>query len=156
MYNFLYRGVSKEMHDNNLGLLPKGNSFSSYVEMGSSIACMGNGISHGCSEENSVIGHQEDSSEYKTSGISTSPHYNRAVFYATKGGTQDGIIYKIEISKLLEYQVKTYNVLDVVNGPKVPVDDEIILIQKEEGALPIEIVKEIIKIYADDFNKNNY
>jgi hypothetical protein len=155
MDRFLYRGVSRQMYDQNIGIKPKGNSIESYVEMGSSIAEMGNGISLGCSNENAIISHQKDSNEYKTSGLSTTPHLDRAEFYATHDGKQNGIIYKIDTNKLLEFQVRMFVVDDLVIGPEVPANDEVVLVHKDNGILPIEIITEIIEVSTNDYNNKN-
>ncbi len=123
--------------------------------MGSSIAEMGNGILFGCSEENAIIGHQKDSNEYKT-GISTTPHIDRAGLYATFDGKQDGIIYKIDTNKLFKFQVRQFIVDKIVISTEVPENNEVFLAHKNNGDLPIEIVTEIIEISVNDYkNKNN-
>lgn len=148
IFRFLYRGVSKKIHQEGKGLdskLPK-TTFSSYLEMGSSISEMGSGGMMGCAEENAVLGHQYNSSEYKTSGISTTPNIERARYYATRNNTRNGVIYKIDTEKFTAFEITSYKVSDMVNYPKVHEDNEIILVHIDKGTLPEGIVVEEIEI----------
>ena len=70
------------MHSIGSALTPKGYDFNQYAHMGSSIARLGSGIVHGKSPVNAAVGHQDDSSVYKTSGISTTPLIERVFYYA--------------------------------------------------------------------------
>ena len=145
--NFLYRGVSLEIHLKTEGkLIPKGLSFKHPVRYGSQIAKYGSGITYGSSENNAVIGHQTNSDEFPTSGVSTTPHFERAKFYANKGKNVKGIVYKINRQKLAVYEVKEYIVTKYTTQPTVPEDDEVILVDKNSGPLPNEIIIYVIEV----------
>ena len=145
--NFLYRGVSLEIHLKNKGkLVPKGLTFKHSVKYGSRIAKYGPGITYGYSENNAVIGHQSNSTEFPTSGVSTTPHFKRARLYATKEKNDKGIVYKINREYLADFAVREYIVNKYAAQPTVPEDDEVILAHKDNGLLPKEIIIDVIKV----------
>lgn len=145
--NFLYRGVSLEIHLETGGkLIPKGLSFKHPVRYGSRIAKYDSGITYGYSENNAVIGHQTNSNEFLTSGVSTTPDFERAKFYANKGKSEKGVVYKINRQKLTVYEVKEYIVSKYATQPTVPEDDEVILVDKNNGPLPNEIIIDVIEV----------
>ena len=134
------------MHRQNDGrLLPKalGKEFRSHTYWGD--AYWGDGSVFGKSERNTVIQHQRDSSKHPTSGISTTPILENARDYATHVG-RHGFIYKIDTSLLERYEVTAYEVSEHAVQPKIPGDREVILVAKDFGELPQEIVVEIIEI----------
>jgi len=90
---FLYRGTSYKNHLRNNGkLIPKGITCKYPILYGDSIAKYGSGVTYGCSLSNAVIGHQTNSDRYPTSGVSTTPHFERARFYATNEESGDTIL----------------------------------------------------------------
>ena len=140
MDKFLFRGVNRELDESNDGkLLPKdiGNSFKSYPYYGETE--YNDGSVYGESEINAVVRHQKDSSKFPTSGVSTTPKITNAKGYATYG-CQSGYIYKIDTSLLEKYFVSHYIVKDYAVQPTKPDDKEIILVAKDNGALPGEII----------------
>src|SRR5579862_4721889 len=92
---FLFRGVNSQLHESGNGLRPKNsNPFSFGAQYGE--ATYGNGWTYGDSEANAVLKHQLNQAGFPTSGISATPVYERAAFYATGGGKhQSGYVYKI-------------------------------------------------------------
>lgn len=148
-YKYLYRGISEEMHQNKTGLLPKGTSFHRTIKVGDGFV-VGSGIVVGDSSANTIIGHQRDSETFPSSGISTTPFFERAKLYAThKGRKKKGIVYKIDAVLLSEKSVKQYRVKDYTEFPEIPEDDEIILVKNDNGVLPQEIVSEVITVTLD-------
>jgi len=146
MEKILYRGVNKKLDEHNGGkLLPKdiGKPFKSYANYGE--VEYNDGSVYGESEANSVVMHQKDSSKYPTSGISTTPIIENAKSYAKHGG-QNGYIYKIDTSLLESHAVTYFPVSKYATQPKIPGDQEIILVAKDNGALPIEIIIEKIEV----------
>jgi hypothetical protein len=146
---YLYRGVNPKMHADTGGTLtPKriGEPFSREVYYGEKVY-YGGGAVFGKTERNAVLMHQQNSNEYQTSGVSTTPIYENAVKYATnKGKYTSGIIYKIDTALLSQYDVKAYKVDEHVHIPAIPEDEEIILVAKDFGPLPKEIVIEVIDV----------
>ena len=145
--NFLYRGISYKKHlQNNGDIKPKGSTSRHPVFFGSPIANFGSGVTLGKSLNNAVIGHQTNSDRYPTSGVSTTPHLERAEFYATGGGKQKGIIYKINRDILKENGTKEVIVKQIAKSPTIPEDEEVILIHKDNGMLPSKIIIDVIEV----------
>lgn len=107
----------------------------------------GGGAVYGESEKNAVIMHQQDSSEYPTSGVSTTPVFENAIRYATHNGKYaSGFVYKIDADLLGQYGVTAYPVAEHAKKPAIPEDDEIILVASHFGVLPSGIVIQIIEV----------
>ena len=142
----LYRGVNAEIHASFNGELhPKEtHPFLKSPEFG--LAECGNAF-WGENVQNAVVQHQQHQAGYPTSGISTTPHFERAKFYATAGGKYScGFIYDIDTELLKRFSVAMYVVKDIVPLPNVPEDDEIILVANDFGFLPQDIIIDVISI----------
>lgn len=147
MEDFLYRGVNEEIFKVKNGLTPKGTSFVRVIQYGTGFKY--GTITYGASERNAVVSHQKDSSRFPTLGISTTPIFDRAKYYALSGGScNKGYIYKISRVALGQFNVKEYKVAEYLSNPDIPEDNEIILVSKN-GALPVEVVTEIIEVTND-------
>lgn len=145
---YLYRGVSEEMHKEGFSLHPKGTSFYRINKYGEGFK-YGSGITYGSSINNAVIAHQRDSGRFPTSGISTTPFFERAKIYALSSGEkQKGVVYKIDRSLVLINNVKEYRVADYTKFPNIPEDDEVILVIDNNVPLPSECVIEIIPVVS--------
>ncbi len=141
---YLYRGVSTEMHEMQRGeLRPKQFApFSREPEFGRDE--WGNSF-WGDTPLNAVVEHQRHQAGYPTSGISTTPHLERARFYATCGRElQSGYIYVIDPDRCHAHGVTLYVVNDLVPQPSVGGDDEVILVAQDFGILPTEIVINVL------------
>ncbi len=149
MERYLYRGVNPDLHAKTGGKLePKrsGQEFRREVYYGEEVY-YGNGSTYGESETNAAIMHQRDSSKYPSSGVSTTPIFENAKSYATHGGKyQRGYVYKIDTTLLEPARVKAYPVGDHAVQPAIPSDREVILVAADYGALPQEIVVEVIEV----------
>ena len=144
--SILYRGVSELHYKNTKGkLIPKENRiFSSFARAGQVYARAGSGIVAGLSAANEVVRHEYKQIGLSTSGISTTPHLNRAKFYATHGGEfSSGYIYIIERSKFCKYNILEYVVSDIIPFPSVPEDEEVILVAQDYYSFPDEIIATI-------------
>jgi len=99
----------------------------------------------GETEEYAVRQHQWQQEGFPTSGISTTPHFERAKFYA-----RDGVVVKINRSLFKKYGIKEYVVKECLRKyPEdiaCPEDDEVILVKKDCGHFPKEIIEEVIII----------
>jgi hypothetical protein len=96
-------------------------------------------------EANAVIEHQQHQAGYPTSGVSTTPLWDRALFYATAGGQHPrGYIYVIDRARLAQLGVKEFVVSEIVPMPSIPVDSEVILVAADLGPIPAECVVEVI------------
>lgn len=152
---YLYRGVSFEYFEKTNGkLIPKSdNSFTHIFKYGERGLTYGSGATYGSSSKNAVLKHQYNQEGYPTSGVSTTLHIARAQFYATDGGKyKTGYIYKIDRNLLEANGVTEFIVADYVKMPSIPEDDEVILVEKNYGILPDEIIVEIITFIDDENN----
>lgn len=138
--DFLYRGVSEALYKELGGkLIPKkvNENFAQYACAGAPHAQCGSGIICGKSIINNVILHQWGQKGYPTSGISTTPYRERAVFYACSGEqNNNGIIYGLSVARLKEAGVSIYCVNELVPHPAVLEDDEHILVAQDFGSIP--------------------
>src|SRR5882762_4657715 len=142
---YLYRGVNAELYAITGGkLAPKatGQPFRRAVYFGEEVY-FGDGSVYGEAETNAVLMHQRNSSKYPSSGVSTTPIFENAKKYATHNN-QSGYVYKIDTHCLDAAGVKTYSVDEPAVQPVIPQDQEVIRVAADCGALPDEIVVEII------------
>jgi len=146
--SYLYRGVSDSIHRKNNGrLVPKKiEPFRYGFHWGEEGLTWGSGATWGSSERNAVIRHQLNQEGFPTSGISTTPHFERAQFYATHGGKRAGYVYKIDRSLLDVHDVQEFIVSEFAKRSSVPEDDEVILVASDFGPLPEEIVVDVIPV----------
>ena len=144
---YLYRGVNPEIHKNGMGLSPKkiGN-FKYSFQYDGTINFDGD-ARYDPNEHNAVLRHQLNQEGFPTSGISTTPHFDRAKFYALSNGRyKSGYVYKIDRNLLKKYKIKEYIVSEYINNPSVPEDDEVILVAENGGKLPKDIIVDIIPL----------
>ncbi len=150
---FLYRGVNKELHKENDGKLKvKGDKFT-HMFYPSDHLYPSRSIFVGECEQNAVVTHQfaelRTEQEFRSAGISTTPILERAKYYATHisdSVTTDGYVYVIDRSKLDKLEVEQKIVSELVEFPRKPEDEEVILVAKNRGDLPTEIVVETIEV----------
>lgn len=151
---FLYRGVNSDLYKKLKGVLePKlsGKDFSSTIQFGQVHAQYSNDIQFGNSVKNELVKHQWGQQGIPTSGISTTPHYERAKYYALSNGEKnEGYIYKLSIKKLKESNVNIYRVNENINFPSLNEDDEHILVNKDFKAIPKHTIDSIVHIYNSD------
>ena len=101
-----------------------------------------------------MIGQQRDSSKHPTSGVSTTPIFDRAVHYATHGGCHPtGYVYKIDTALLKAHGVTPYPVDQHAVKPAIPEDEEVILVASDFGALPDDIIVEVISVRSEEIPK---
>lgn len=143
--NYLYRGVSIQMHEDHKGqLVPKNlTPFMYTFHYGEKGLKYGLGATYGSSETNAVIRHQLNQESFPTSGVSTTPFFDRAKYYATGGGKHKGYVYIIDRSLLGVYCIREFTVSDFTVSPSIPEDREIILVASGYGVLPEQIVVEV-------------
>jgi len=146
----LYRGVNAAMHKQNGGrILPRryGMAFAhEFTCDDMTITCDNTTVTIRPSAQNAVMYHQLGTPD--TSGISTTPHLDRARHYATRGGTVPGVIYVIDRTKLPALGVCEHVVKDIVFGfsVTVPEDDEVILVAADTGELSPDVIVDRIDV----------
>jgi hypothetical protein len=146
---FLYRGVSKKLHEENNGRLTlKGGKFT-HMFYPSDHLYPSRSIFVGECEQNAVVTHQSPELRaeqgFRSVGISTTPIFEKAKYYATHinpSVTTDGYVYVIDCGKLDKFEIEQKIVSELVEFPRCPEDKEVILVAKDRGDLPIEIVVE--------------
>lgn len=147
MERYLYRGVNSAMYESISGkLVPKlmGEDFQLIEKYG---RFKYPARTYGKSTKNAVVAHQEDSSINPSSGVSTTPFFENAKTYAIHDGNfESGYVFKIDTELLESFSVSAYVVLEYTQNPAIPEEKEIILVASDCGALPQNIVVEIIKV----------
>jgi hypothetical protein len=142
--------VNHELHQTNAGrLVPKaqGVPFRQGIYWDTPTWYWDDGSTWDESSTNAVIQHERDSSMNPTSGVSTTPLMWVAKCYATaRGKFQSGYVYKIDTELLEKYGVSKYTVADHATWPKIPSTQEVILVARNFGVLPSEIIVEVIEV----------
>ncbi len=143
MSNFLFRGVNLEFHKKFNGQL-KPKDFCQFAKEFKWDEFEWDNFYWDENENNAVIEHQLHQAGYPTSGISTTSVLERAKYYATHDGKYDsGVIYVIDPSICESLGVKLYVVRNIVPSPSIPEDDEVILVAKDFGEVPKEVIVDI-------------
>jgi len=149
MPEHLFRGESAQMYAKFDGrLTPKASGAFEYgFKWGESVTKWGDGSTWGTSAANAVMRHQMEQAGYPTSGVSCTPHFERARFYALHGGMlTEGFIYKIDTATLLASGVQIFRVRDFARDPSVPEDDEYILVVGDGRPVPHESICAVSRI----------
>ena len=144
----LYRGLHETRYQNLQSILtPK--EFKPFVKPPkygiSQLDCS----TWGESETNAVIEHQHAQQGLPTSGLSTTPIFERAKYYAL-GRNKAGCGYVISIGTefLPSLGVKLFIVNEIVRSPAIPEDQEVILVAASSGVLPEQAVIEVTRVCA--------
>ena len=142
---FLYRGVNEEIHNRGEGLKPHGCSFLTLGGWQEASHRGWSGSGWDTDKNSAVLNHQRG---VPTAGVSTTPFFDRATFYATHNGKyKKGFIYKIDRTLLQKFFITEYVVSKFINNPEIPQDGEVILVDEGEYAsLPQGIVIETFEI----------
>jgi hypothetical protein len=148
---FLFRGVNQDLHLAGGGLRPKQvGAFVYAPRYGDPDAKYGSGWTYGENSANAVRRHQDQQRGHPTSGVSTTPVYERAVYYATRNVSghkcHRGYVYKIDRDLLAAHGVDEYVVRLLVADASVPEDDEVVLVATNGEALPEAIVVEVSEV----------
>jgi hypothetical protein len=144
---YLYRGINEKLYETSKGVLyPKLNCPFNYI-FKADYTIKGDGsATAGPSEKNAVLRHELRQEGFPTSGISTTPVFERAQYYATNGGKYSiGYVFKIDRNLFRKFGVKEYIVSEWIPHPSIPEDKEIILVAQDFGSLPIEVIVDTMK-----------
>ena len=139
---FLYRALrSEEIEAGNI-LIPKGQGpFTAHPRLGIDTRLPFVLVA---TEEHAVRQHQWKQRGFPTSGVSTTPHIDRARFYAQT----NQVIVKIDRSLLKHCGVREYDVSGLLasfpEDISIPEDDEVILVSDEDGLFPNEVIVDVI------------
>jgi hypothetical protein len=145
----IYRGVNCEMLSiifSEKVIHPKAHQFEIIFQHNGQIRFDGS-ATYGKSPRNAVVGHQIDSSLFKTSGISTTPNLERAKFYALNNmRNEKGFILEFDTERIDKTEYQLIVVSEIVKSPKVPEDSEIILKRFDNKSIPFRLVTKILKV----------
>jgi hypothetical protein len=148
MNRYLYRGENPDMYESSGGrLIPKafGEPFMRAIKYGQGFKY--GEITYGKSAKSAIVAHQKDSSAFPSSGVSTTPVFENAKAYALhKGKYKSGYVFKIDTERFESAGVTAWDVSKYAPTPAIPEDKEIILVAEDFGALPKDIVVEIIEV----------
>jgi len=154
----LYRGVNLAQHRGTGGrLVPRAPGAFEHTFMFDGTIYGDGSATGGASAQNAVLAHQlglPDRPDLHTAGISTTPHVERAPFYATHvlvdGRWQQtvGVIYVIDRARLGALGISEHVVSDTVYdlSIKEPLNAEVILVARDGGELPASAIIEIIEV----------
>jgi len=141
-WKILYRGVSMLQWQAGEALTPKlpYTAFEyEFMRHGESPPRTRGGVGSGATRHpshlNAAMLHELHQRGFPTSGVSTTPHYHRAKFYAIDRNPQ-GVVLTLDCERLFSEGVKFFVVRDLLPYPSVPDDDEVILVASGEGPLP--------------------
>jgi hypothetical protein len=144
MTEILFSGISVDKWERDRHqLVPKAieKPFRSSVCCGDPRAVCGFGAELGQSAINELIAHQWPALNARTSGISTTPHRERALAYATRNGQrQTGIVGHIDVGRLRASGARAYVVNRLLPISYEPKDDEVVVVAADFGALPPECI----------------
>lgn len=144
---YLYRGMDINMYNELDGeLTPRGIITTANLYPGEHLFPSENLFS-GNHHLNAIDKHQnpyrfdEDDFKNNSAYLSTTPHLERAKYYATKGNTLPGYIFYINRSVLAKFNILEYSVSELATIITVPEDDEVLLLTNPVGA---SLLKEVI------------
>ncbi len=146
MDDLLYRGINHQQLEDLLSsnlLKPHGVKFSLGFTHNGDFSFDGS-MTYGESAQNAVAMHQKDSGKYKTSGISTTPHLHRAIFYAGgKSNNGDGYILVFEKATLIRKGILLKTVAESVKFPQEAEDSEVIIHCEDNSPIGIACINSI-------------
>jgi len=145
---FLFRGASEAFHQANGGLLrPKVQGpFSYEFHWDEPGFTWDSGVTWNSTPTNAVIRHQLNQEGFPTSGISTTPHLERAILYARgQDGISGGHVFKIDRRLLLHHGIAEFEVAQYC-VPSIPEDNEVILVVPDGAHLPPSVIVEVIQV----------
>ena len=135
---FLYRALRREEINSGYILMPKSQEpFPAEARLGIDTRLP---FQLGPTEGHAVNQHQWKQHGFPTRGISTTPHIERAQFYAQA----NKVVVAIDRKVLSLYGIKEYIVKEWAIEIAVPEDDEVILVMEKDGPFPKEIISEVI------------
>jgi len=145
---FLYRGINAELYvQTSGGLAPKTHAPFQHIFQRDGTIRRDGSATRGRSEQNAVLYHELEQKGYPTTGISTTPFFERASVYAMGGGKYPkGYVVKIDRHLLSQFGVREYVIAEWIPHPSIPEDEEVILVAADYGVLPGEIVVDRVEV----------
>jgi hypothetical protein len=146
---FLYRGETEGHSRRNEGRLKpkKSGPFEFNASWDTPFFCWDSSVTWDSTAANAVVRHQFEREGFPTSGLSTTPHFERAAIYARgRDGRSNGFVFKIDRTGLARCGVREFVVSEYARWPSVPQDDEVILVTPNGNPLPKKLVVQITLI----------
>lgn len=98
------------------------------------------------SETNAIRHHQWNQNGFPTRGVSTTPHYERALFYAQRSK----VVVRIDTEHFQSLGIQAFDVNERLSERPheiaVPEDNEFILVYEEDGEFPSQIIADVFYI----------
>ncbi|QUM85458.1 hypothetical protein [Moritella sp. 28] len=149
MTEYLFRGVSAEMHNRDQGrLIPKGENVEVTISRGdhdpdNNVVFLRDGtLSRIPSETNAVRAHQIQSGMHDGAFISLSRTLKCASHFATQGGIRPGVVYVINPELFEEYGV----VPRFFDNPRYPEEQEVSIRDNDGSEISNNIIIKTIEI----------
>lgn len=150
---YLYRGMNINMYNEMKGqLIPRGTMTTANLFPGNYLSPSDN-LFPGNHRLNAIDKHQnpnrynEKNFKNNSAYLSTTPHLERAKYYATNGNTSPGYVFYIKRSILTEHNIHEYSVSRIATIIIVPEDDEVLLLTNPFGTpLPKEVIIKIERV----------
>ncbi len=141
-HDFLYRALRADEIEAGCVLIPKGQEpFEAHPRLGIDTRLP---FVLGRTEKYAVQQHQWQQNGFPTSGVSTTPHLERARFYAAARG----VVVEIDHRLFSVYGVREYAVSSILGefpvDIAVPQDDEVILVREEAGPFPKQLIVRVM------------
>ncbi|AUD06993.1 hypothetical protein [Spirosoma pollinicola] len=141
-YKYLYRALRRAEIEAGYKLIPKGTmEFVAEPRLDLDVFPMVFG-----SETNAIRHHQWKQNGFTTRGISATPHYERALFYAKR----NKVVVRIDTEHFQSLGIRTFDVNESLRERPheiaVPEDDEIILVYEKDGEFPAQIITDVTHI----------
>lgn len=96
----------------------------------------------GSSIQNAVNGHQISSDKFPTSGISTTPIWERAMYYALRGLNKgNGVILEMNLNNLDKSEFEWHEINKLIANPTCREDNEILIRRFDNGVFPLSLFK---------------
>ena len=150
-HRYLFRGLNACLYRGTGGaLIPKRCGPFEYCFKADGTIAPDGSATAGPSERNAVLRHELGQEAFGSPGISTTPIFERARFYALAGGVNDrGFVFQIDRGLFDQHGVWEYAVASWIPYPSAPEDEEVILVAADYGRLPPEIVVDVIEVVTE-------
>lgn len=145
MSKLLYRGVCKTMDAQNQGRIIANGSTSQVTAKHDGQIRYDGKFTCGPSANNTARAQQIDGSPYDPSAVSTSTSAEVAKHFATSGNTEDGFVYVIDASKLVEAGILSFEFPD----PEHHHEKEVTLVLSVQDSIPSDLIVRKDEVKSD-------
>ena len=150
---YLYRGINTEMFLLAEGrLIPSGQHqnaplYPSEHLFPSERLFPGNHHRNAIDKHQNPLRFDEDGFKSQSAYVSTTPHFEKALNYATSGNKVPGYVFVIDRAKLALHKTEEFIVAEIATHITEPEDEEVLLKPNPPGsAIPEQVIVEIRKV----------